>query len=179
MKGFTHESTYNESKEWYTPKPIFDALGIEFDMDVCSPGADIATWIPAKKHLTMVDDGLSCDWKGCVWMNPPYGNDTPRWMRKLARHGNGIALVFARTGAAWFQEYAPKADALCFIASRIKFIPAKDAIDYSAGIDIRRGACGADSVLMAWGGAMEAIKKCGLGWMVLNSQSTGTITGRE
>ena len=36
--GFTHESTYNESKEWYTPRRIFDALGLEFDLDPCSPG---------------------------------------------------------------------------------------------------------------------------------------------
>ncbi len=47
-KGFTHESTYNESKEWYTPRYIFEDIGIEFDMDVASPGKDIVPWIPAK-----------------------------------------------------------------------------------------------------------------------------------
>jgi hypothetical protein len=51
MKGFAHESTANESKEWYTPKYIFDALGQQFDMDVCSPGADVVPWIPAEKQL--------------------------------------------------------------------------------------------------------------------------------
>lgn len=37
-KGFTHESAYNESKEWYTPPEIFNALGIKFDVDPASPG---------------------------------------------------------------------------------------------------------------------------------------------
>ncbi len=76
-KGFTHESTYNESKEWYTPKYIFDALGLEFDLDPASPGVDIVPWIPARYHLTCLDNGLITPWKGKVWLNPPYGMDTP------------------------------------------------------------------------------------------------------
>jgi hypothetical protein len=59
--------------EWYSPAKIFDALGVEFDMDVASPGADIVPWIPAKRHLTKVEDGLTTPWKGFVWMNSPYG----------------------------------------------------------------------------------------------------------
>lgn len=164
-RGFTHESTYNESKEWYTPKHVFDMLRICFDLDPCSPGADIVPWIPAKKHLTILEDGLSAAWQGRVWMNPPYGMQTPNWMRRLSEHGNGIALVFARTDTRWFHKYIPLADAICFIRGRIQFIPASQALQYADGL-IRPtgGGCGAASMLIAYGKQnAEALYQSGLG----------------
>lgn len=164
-RGFTHESTYNESKEWYTPKAIFEALGCQFDLDPCSPGADIVRWIPAARHLTIADDGLNSRWFGNVFMNPPYGNDTPIWLSKLAEHGNGIALVFARTDTRWFHKYIPLADAICFIRGRIQFIPASQALQYADGL-IRPtgGGCGAASMLIAYGKHnVDALIKSNLG----------------
>lgn len=38
--------------EWYTPGEFFEAMGVEFDLDPCSPGAKKAPWIPARRHLT-------------------------------------------------------------------------------------------------------------------------------
>ena len=40
MSGFVHEAAVGNSVEWYTPKSVFDALGVGFDLDVCSPGLD-------------------------------------------------------------------------------------------------------------------------------------------
>jgi len=168
-KGFTHESTYNESKEWYTPRPIFKALGIDFDLDPCSPGQDIVRWIPAQIHYTIRDDGLTAKWFGNVFMNPPYGMDTPRWMRRLSKHDNGIALVFARPDTRWFHDYVPLADAICFIKGRIAFVPAatkeKDyPAFYADGIWKPKGGCGAASMLVAYGEKnAEALFKSNLG----------------
>lgn len=161
-KGFAHERNMDtlpdgEENEWYTPKYIFDAIGLEFDMDPCSPGEGF-TFVPAKKHLTIVDDGLTSDWDGTVFMNPPYGKHTKDWMKKLVEHGNGIALVFSRTDVAWFQDSVPSASLVCFISSRIKF--------YKGGIkeDCIVGTPGAGSVLIAYGEkSAEALKKSGLG----------------
>jgi len=150
-KGFTHESTYNESKEWYTPRYIFDGLGLEFDLDPCSPGADLVPWIPAQIHYTVLDDGLSQEWNGLAFVNPPYGMDTPKWMKKLARHGNGVALVFARTDTQWFHECIPSADAICFIKGRVQFVAAEDALFYADGLRKPKGGCGAGSMLIAYG----------------------------
>ena len=172
-KGFTHESTYNESKEWYTPREIFRALGLTFDLDPCSPGQDIVPWIPAQIHLTIKDDGLTHKWWGNVFMNPPYGSDTPAWMRRLAAHSRsdegGIALVFARPDTKWFHAYIPKADVVCFIKGRVHFVPAdepdkvtdkktgqiRDGIPYaSLYADAQyqpKGGCGAASMLVAFG----------------------------
>lgn len=149
--GFTHESTYNESKEWYTPKYIFDALGCRFSMDVCSPGADIVPWIPADTHLTVTDNGLSASWDGMVWMNPPYGTDTPRWVQRLCIHGNGIALVFARPDTRWFHAYCILAEGILFLKRRVQFIPAGQAVDYAAGTTVRNSGSGAGSMLVAFG----------------------------
>lgn len=166
-KGFAHESTYNESKEWYTPKHIFEAMGLHFDMDVCSPGKDIVPWISADKHITPIDNGLRINWTGTVWMNPPYGMDTPSWMKRLKEHHNGIGLVFARTDTNWFHNYAVFADAILFIARRVQFIKAEQAMAYIKGAIIRNNGCGAGSMLIAYGNrsliALREAESKGLG----------------
>ena len=55
--------------EWYTPPYILEALGNDFDLDPCAPKKD---WYTAKKCFTKEDDGLVQDWKGFVFLNPPY-----------------------------------------------------------------------------------------------------------
>lgn len=75
----------------YTPPWIFEALNIKFDLDVCAPPGGIP-WIPAKNHYSEKDDGLTSEWYGRVWMNPPYSKPDP-WARKFIDHGNGIALM--------------------------------------------------------------------------------------
>ncbi len=42
-----------KSDEWYTPKSIFDALGLTFDLDPCSSGRD---YVPAHRRYTKVDN---------------------------------------------------------------------------------------------------------------------------
>jgi len=178
VKGFTHESTYNETIEWYTPREVFAALGIEFDIDPCSPGGEIVPWIPARRHLTVVEDGLSCDWPGRVWMNPPYGSETKKWLRHLSISGNGIALIFARTDTKWFHEYVPFADAVCFIKGRVQFIRNCVADRYARGqynpktdyfvepVDGKRkkGGCGSASMLIAYGEEnAKILERCNLG----------------
>jgi hypothetical protein len=186
-KGFTHESTYNESKEWYTPREIFRGIGIDFDLDPCSPGQDIVPWIPAQIHYTVREDGLTSNWFGNVFMNPPYGSDTPKWMRKLSSHGNGIALVFARPDTQWFHKYVPLADAILFIRGRVAFIHAatKDK-DYPAmyadGLWQPKGGCGAASMLVAFGKKnAEALLNSNLGFAlpVIKSNSTDVQDGRR
>lgn len=164
-RGFVHESTHNESKEWYTPPFIFEALGLRFDLDVASPGADVVPWVPAERHLTFEDSGLLTRWEGKVWCNPPYGSDTRAWASRFCLHGNGVMLVYARTGTNWFHQCAPKADLLCFVKGRIKFLRP----DGSVGTDP-----GADSLLMAFGDeCVAAVRNSGLGFCT-SSLSTGS-----
>lgn len=117
----THERR-GESDEWYTPKYIFDALGVRFDLDVASP-PEGPRYVPADRWFTQGMDGLSCDWDGFVWMNPPFGHQSTKrqWLQKFFEHGSGIALLPDRTSAPWWQEFAPKADAVLFMAPKVKF----------------------------------------------------------
>ena len=105
--------------EWLTPPEIIKALG-EFDLDPCAPV--IRPWNTAKQHYTIEDDGLSKDWNGRIWCNPPYGKDAIRWVKKLSEHGNGICLLFARTETRLFFDYIwNKAHAILFLKGRLSF----------------------------------------------------------
>jgi len=122
MFGEKVQRSQHKSIKWYTPKRVFDEQGLDFDLDPSSPH-DMESFVPAKTKYTVFDDGLSKEWSGRVWMNPPYGPNTPFWIRRLIDHGNGIALVFSRTDASWCQEAMRNADAMLFVSGRIEFVP--------------------------------------------------------
>ena len=88
---FSAPQTATGSDDWYTPRWIFDTLGLTFDLDVAAPSGGIP-WIPARRYYTMEDDGLAQPWEGLVWMNPPYSSAT-EWVRRFLEHGDGIALL--------------------------------------------------------------------------------------
>lgn len=88
---FPAAQTKSGNDDWYTPKWIFDKLGLTFDIDVAAPPGGI-DWIPAKRFYTMADDGLSQPWDGLVWCNPPFSKLTP-WVDRWIEHGNGILLT--------------------------------------------------------------------------------------
>lgn len=114
-----HQSAKMRTDEWLTPPEIIKALGT-FDTDPCSPIN--RPWPTATTHYTVIDDGLRQEWLGRVWLNPPYSKEAEKWLKKLADHGNGIALIFARTEtAAFFREVWNRAHAVLFIEGRIYF----------------------------------------------------------
>jgi hypothetical protein len=94
------------------------------------------------------EDGLTGKWEGRVWLNPPYGPETGKWLAKLARHGDGIALIFARTETEMFIQHVWNAAAsVLFIAGRLHF----------HDVSGKRAAAnaGGPSVLVAYGGASD------------------------
>jgi hypothetical protein len=142
MKGIgSHQSAKMINDEWLTPKFLIDALG-PFDLDPCAPV--VRPWDTARKHFTVEDNGLLQEWTGFVFMNPPYGQQTAYWLERLSSHGNGIALIFARTETAMFFKYVwPLAESLLFIEGRLYF-------HYVDGSRAKTNA-GAPSVLIAYG----------------------------
>lgn len=112
-----HQSARMKNDEWLTPPEILAPLG-RFDLDPCAPFE--RPWDTATKHY--FESGLEGPWEGRVWCNPPFGREAAVWLRKMAQHGNGIALIPARTETAMFYESVwGKADAVCFIKGRPHF----------------------------------------------------------
>ncbi len=141
-----HEPSIGASDEWYTPPEIFDALKLRFDLDPCSPGE--WHWVPAEGVYTKYEDGLLQPWNGRVFVNPPFGKRHGHlpWLARFLDHGNGIAICRAYTSAAWFHEYATKADALLFPRGKTKFIRPDGTVGKAPGHGITLLAMGAECV---------------------------------
>lgn len=161
-----HESCVGATDEWYTPKEIFAALGLEFDLDPCSPVSDpLDHWIPARKTFTKADDGLAQDWSPypLVFMNPPFGgrNGHVPWLLKFLAHGNGVAVVRAYTSAAWFHDHATKAETMLFPRGKTKFIRPNGSIGKSPGHGVVLLGMGAVAC-----GALQCCGESGFGMFV-------------
>jgi len=103
----------------YTPAFIFEALNVEFDIDVAAPVGGVP-WIPCKNYYTLLDDGLRSEWTGLIWCNPPYSAPTP-WARKMIDHNNGISLV-PLSKSKWFNEMWEASLGAVILPPNLKFI---------------------------------------------------------
>jgi hypothetical protein len=151
----SHQRCVGKSQVHLTPKWLIERLG-PFDLDPCA--ATDRPWDCAKRNYVEAANGLALPWEGLVWLNPPFDRyQVGKWIRKLADHGNGIALVHARTEAEWFRPIWQDADLILFLDKRIKFCR-PDGTEQSAN-------SGAPVVLAAFG-ATAALR-------ILKSRLTG------
>ena len=122
---------------WATPQWFFDQLNHEFnfDLDVCANDENAK----CARYFTIDDDGLSQDWKGSCWMNPPYGRQIGKWMRKAYESAQDgatvVCLVPARTDTKWWHDYAIKGD-VRFIRGRLKFGGSKNSAPFPSAVVI-------------------------------------------
>ena len=147
MTRVIHSKPNNgHTNDWLTPPEIIKALG-DFTTDPCAHPSQLEDWPnrrTAKYMITPPKDGLSVTWPGRVWLNPPYGSQLKHWIARLADHGNGVALVPARTEVeSWFWPYIwERANAIHFIRGRLYFHKPDGS---------KAGNAGHGSVLVAYG----------------------------
>mgnify|MGYP001819294722 CR=1 FL=1 len=139
----------SEKMDWETPQDLFDELDREFrfEVDVCATEEN-------SKCAAFIDeasDGLDAIWHqievmgqipGVFWMNPPYGREIGKWMKKAYEESQKgctvVCLVPSRTDTKWWHDYAMKADEIRYIKGRLKFGGAKNSAPFPSAIVIFR-----------------------------------------
>lgn len=128
VKNRPHVANNSGNNEWYTPAEYIEAAREAMgSIDTDPASNEIANRVvKAEKYYTIETDGLSHDWCGNVWMNPPYSSDLiTKFIEKLKeQRGNyeqAIILVNNATETQWFYEIVKIASAVCFPKSRVKF----------------------------------------------------------
>ncbi len=157
MSLSAHQSARAGKDEWLTPPDILAALG-PFDLDPCAPV--VRPWPTAAQHFTILDNGLVRAWHGRVWLNPPFGRAAATWMRRMVEHGNGIALLPARTETEMFYE------TVWFAADAVLFLQGRPHFHH---VDGKRASfnSGAPICLIAYGVAnVAALSRSNLGHVV-------------
>lgn len=146
-----HQTTVGKNDTWITPPEIWTKLG-RFNVDPACP--EFVRHPIAGTCYSKSDDGLKQRWFGRVWLNPPFNRfERPKWMAKMADHGNGIMLVPAATETKAFFEYVWKrADAVCFLRGRPHFYTADTERSGIVSPGKRASAnCGCSIALVAYG----------------------------
>ena len=105
--------------EHYTPLWVFEALAVEFDLDVAAAMDITKSNVPAKHWFNEETNGLEQEWFGNVWMNPPYSKMTP-WANKFREHKQGIAIMPV-SRSRWFEAMWQEADGITITPHNLKF----------------------------------------------------------
>jgi phage N-6-adenine-methyltransferase len=115
----------SETPEWSTPKELFDDLDREFgpfDLDPCATPENAK----CEDYIDASLDGLAQRWYGRVFMNPPYGRQIVRWVRKAWEESQSghchlvVCLLPARTDTAWFHDYCARGE-IRYLRGRLHF----------------------------------------------------------
>ena len=126
-----HVANNSGNNEWYTPSDyIALARKVMGGIDTDPATSEIANrTVQAAQIFTAEDNGLTKQWSGRVWCNPPYAQPL------IAEFAEAIAskfeageieqacvLVNNGTETGWFQRMLQAASAVCFPRSRIRFV---------------------------------------------------------
>ena len=137
--GITKGMFTSNSCEWSTPQLLFDILNAEFNFntDVCATQYDAK----CKHFYSPEDDGLSKTWTGTCFMNPPYGREIIKWVKKASSEcrknkSTIVCIVPSRTDTKWMHEYCSEADEIRLIKGRLHFNDGPNAAPFPSCIVI-------------------------------------------
>jgi site-specific DNA-methyltransferase (adenine-specific) len=136
-----NESLFMSNKDdWETPKDLYAVLNTEFNFSL-DPCCSKET-AKCSSYYTIEDDGLSKDWKGTVFMNPPYGRVIMNWIKKAKEESDKgatvVCLVPARTDTKWWHTYCMKSAEIRLLTKRLTFEGANNKATFPAAIIVFR-----------------------------------------
>jgi site-specific DNA-methyltransferase (adenine-specific) len=112
--------------DWGTPGWLFEWLDSVFGFTLDAAAAPHNA--KCARFFSIEEDGLAQSWAGeVVWLNPPFGAELARWMKKAMeehrQHGcTVVCLVPARTCTGWWHEFVLPAARVVFLRGRIPFL---------------------------------------------------------
>lgn len=130
----------SKSTTWETPQEFFDKLNTEFgfEIDVCATNDNAK----CNTYFTPERNGLKQNWQGICWMNPPYGREIGKWVKKAYESTQDgatvVCLLPARTDTAWWHDYVMKAHDIRFVRGRLKFGGCKDNAPFPNAVVVFR-----------------------------------------
>lgn len=123
---------------WETPQDFYDKLHEEFDfeLDPCCTEENNK----CMSYFTELHNGLEQDWQRLrTFMNPPYGREIGKWMKKAydesLKGALVVCLVPSRTDTRWWHDYAMKGE-IRFIKGRLKFGKSKNSAPFPSAVVI-------------------------------------------
>ena len=127
----------SKSEEWATPQDFFEQIDKEFhfNLDVCATAENAK----CDKYYTKEQDGLSQEWDGIIWCNPPYGRSIGMWVKKAYESkATVVLLVPARTDTKWFHDYILGKAEVRFVKGRLKFGGCKNSAPFPSMLVVYR-----------------------------------------
>ena len=132
----------SETDMWATPQDFFDKMNEEFnfELDVCAVEGNAK----CDRYFTPEMDGLKQEWHGACWMNPPYGREIGKWVKKAYEtchthtHTVVVCLLPSRTDTKYFHEYIYGKAEIRFIKGRLKFGDSKNSAPFPSMVVIFR-----------------------------------------
>lgn len=131
----------SKTNMWATPQHFFEEVDKEFnfDLDVCA----IPENAKCENYFTPDVDGLEQEWKGVCWMNPPYGREIGKWIKKAfeesLKGSTVVCLLPSRTDTKWFHHYIYHRAEVRFLKGRLKFGGAENSAPFPNMLVIFRG----------------------------------------
>ena len=100
------------SEHWETPREVYDELDKEFHFNDD----------PCPLHG---EGGLNREWGSSTFMNPPYGREITKWLKKAYEESQKgktvVCLIPSRTDTRWWHNYVMRAEEIRFLRGRLKF----------------------------------------------------------